>query len=277
VRATSSLSTPGPPAVACVTTSDRYFVVWAEAFHPTVTTDVVGQLLWTTLATDGGLQTISADPGGDPRRNPDVAYNRSRNEFLVAWEQESGGQWDVFARRVTGSGVPLFPAPITIDSSANDQRNPAVAAIPTAPNYGSYLVVYDREFSSSERDIYARKVNGDGTTGLITPISIPHEDEYAPVIAGDETSQRYLAAWRREDYASPQSWDGMVAWQLDLGGSQIGHSHVIGGLDAEHVSVAAGSVGDYLMVYDDPLAASRAIVGALLGKRAYLPAMLKQH
>jgi hypothetical protein len=275
VRATSSLSTPGPPAVAYASTSDRYFVVWAEAFHPTVTTDIVGQLLWTTLAADGGVRTISDDTGGDPRMNPDIAYNRSRNEFLVAWEQESGGQWDVFARQVTGSGEPLSPASITIDNSADDQRNPAVAAIPTVPNYGSYLVVYDREFSSTDRDIYARKVNGDGSTGSIRPISIPAYDEYEPAIAGDGTSRRYLAAWRREDYAPGQTWDGMVAWQLDIEGTQIGDLRIIGGKDAEHVSVAAGSAGDYLMVYDDQLAATRAIVGALLGRRTYLPTVLR--
>jgi hypothetical protein len=46
----------------------------------------------------------------------------------------------------------------------------------------------------------------------------------------------------------------------------------LGGLVADHPSVAGGSIGDFLTVFDDtPLTADSGIYGQLIGNRVYIP------
>ena len=43
---------------------------------------------------------ISDAPNGRARSNIDLAYNRTRSEFLVTWQQNASGNDDVYAQRV---------------------------------------------------------------------------------------------------------------------------------------------------------------------------------
>ena len=141
-----NLYTPAKPAVAYASTADKYLVVWQETWHPMpIPTGIEGQVVSSSGSLDGSGFTISQDPGGAPRYDPDLAYNRSRNEYLVVWRQKDPGpgDYDIYARRVQGYGTPMHPESIEIRRGGGDQEAPAVAAIPTVPNQGQYLVVWE--------------------------------------------------------------------------------------------------------------------------------------
>ena len=44
---------------------------------------------------------------------PDLAYNRHANRYLVVWQQESGSLWDIYGQQVHGGGG-LFQTVIQI-------------------------------------------------------------------------------------------------------------------------------------------------------------------
>lgn len=278
-----NLYTPAEPAVAYAYTSDKYLVVWQETWHPTpISKNIEGQV----VSSSGSLEssaTISQDTGnGDYRDEPDVAYNRSRNEYLVVWQQRDHtvNEYDIYARRVQGNGTPMSPASIAIDTDPADQLNPAAAAIPTEPNKGYYLVVYEDHTNAGDADIYARKVKGEGTTdGNLFHISRPNEDQSHPAVAGNESNQQYLVAWTHEDYSPPFIFDGIVGRAVSIDGTLLNDETALGGIDADNAAIASGPTGDFLVAFDDQplLASSRGIYGQLWGNRVYLPLALRNH
>ena len=104
--------------------------------------------------------------------------NRSRNEYLVVWEQEDPGpgDFDIYGRRVQGFGTPMHPESIEIRRGGADQLAPAVAAIPTSPNQGRYLVVWEDHWVPGDIDIHGRRVDGEGNPQPDVDVKITFED-----------------------------------------------------------------------------------------------------
>jgi hypothetical protein len=126
-----NLYTPTKPAVAYASTSDRYLVVWAETWHPIpITYDIYGQVITSAGALEGSRFSISTNTA--ILEEPDVAYNRHANRYLVVWQNRNGALCDIYAQQVHGGGG-LFQSPITIAYFTAPSTNPSVAAIPTTP------------------------------------------------------------------------------------------------------------------------------------------------
>jgi hypothetical protein len=270
----SGLATMSHPAVAYASTSDRFLLVWQETFHPApLQHDIMGRSFWTTLYPDGNAQVISNDTGnGDYRQNPDVAYNRSRNEYLVAWQQRdhTNNEYNVYARRVQGNGTPMQPASVEVDVDPKNQLNPAVAAIPGEPNKGQYLVVYEDHTNAGDTDIWARRVKGEGVVdGGMFPITQSTEDQLNPTVAGLVSGNTYLVAWSQASLP-PLAITSIHGQEIAITGDRVGADLPLGGLVADHPAAAGGR--DFVVVFDDPaLTGNRGIYGQLVGNRVYLP------
>lgn len=146
---------------------------------------------------------------------PDVAYNLNMNEYLVVFTRQtaSGQPKDVFGRRVTRDGVLLTET--AIDSSAEDQMNPAVAAYRL--NMATpYLVVFDDYWNDASGDVRGYLVNQTGEPTLL--LNIAHQNgvqEASPALVSDEDLGGYFVVWTQfgndwDVFATRISHEGLV-------------------------------------------------------------------
>jgi hypothetical protein len=270
-----NLYTPVKPAVAYASTSDRYLVVWAETWHPIpITYEIIGQVMTDSGSLDGNRFTISG--GNDSREEPDVAYNRHANRYLVVWQQQAGALWDIHGQQVHGGGG-LFQGDITIAYYTVPSTAPAVAAIPTTPTDDKFLVVWELHYAPNDRDINGRLVAEDGTPDSDFGISwASGVDESSPAIAGTESNLQYFVTWRHPQGVVDKPIKGRA---ISYGGALLGQVTEFSGVNADHPAVAAGPVGDFLVAWQDqPVWATNTnIYGQLWGYRVYLPLVLRNH
>lgn len=270
------ISSAGPrmayqPKVAHAFSAGAYLVVWENYTLGGVSSDIAGQLVSGDGSLLGSNFTIAPGTWSFNMKQPDLAYNRARNEFLVVWQQEekSTGRIDVHGRRITGGGLPLFPASMEIARYLKSSTEPAVAAIPKPSGSGRYLVAWELRQGPNNRDIMARVVNGDGTMapgGFV--INDLGADEFQPAVAGNEQAGRFLAAW----VVSSQSLFLGHAREITLDGELVGEPPVLADVFAQHPAVSDGTGGDFLAVFDGQTFSSNLdIHGRLWGNRVYLP------
>jgi len=270
-----NLYTPAKPAVAYAYTSDKYLVVWEETWHPLpINTSIVGQVVLATGALECNLITISQDPGGYFRTNPDLAYNVERNEYLVAWEQLDPGAnpelTDIYIRRVTGNGELLFPETTKIAFYTVSSTAPAVGAMPIQPD-GQYIVVFEQHYAPDDWDIQGVLISPDGNPETYVEIARTGADETQPSVSASMRRSQYLVGWKQR--ASPPLLLSNVAGRLvSAAGSTVGAPIYLSGMVSDHPRLASGWLGDFMAVYDDiPLTQDRGIYGHLIGNRNYLP------
>lgn len=286
IASSSNLADHSDPAVAYASTEDRYLVVWSEHWQPTpLQYDILGQVVKSDGTLDGGHFTIGDDPGNNSYcKKPALAYNRRRNEYLVAWQQRDpiSGETDIYARRVTGGGVALQPSSIALTTLGGDDTVPAVGAIPIdAAAEGHYLVVWEREFPANDFDILGRHLDGKGNVdGTYVFVNTTTEDSYTPSVSGSESGESFLVTW--EHLVSSGSGqiifvvDNVVGQAFGPDGTAQGEMQSMSALSKGRPDVAAGANGEFLVAFDDTLLTGDAAVGGhLWGNRIYLPLVVR--
>lgn len=272
-----NLLTPANPAVAYAYTSDRYLVVWAESWHPMpISRDVMGQVVSPSGTLDGSAITIADDTTGNFRDMPALAYNRGRNEYLVAWQEYEPGAnlWDIYARRVTAAGVLLDPVEIEVCRVSVSSTAPAVAAFANVGTDGQYLVAYELHYAPTDYNIDARPVAADGTILPSFHIAYTGLNETQPALAGSEGSRSFLSAWKRPS-GPPFIFTYVEARQVPPSGSPAPAEQYAGGVFAAKPATAAGLGGDFLVVFEEtPLGGDTGIYARLFGERTYVPMVL---
>ena len=245
-------------------------------------------MLWQTLVVkelDGDMNpgtpmSLMGWDTPDKPEKPDVAYNRSRDECLVVWQQTTGGSGDtdVYGRRVAMSGTD----PITVAgsvlaiaaSTSDDEVDPAVAAVPTTPDAGNYLVVWE-----VDGDVRMQPVDGDGTQHIARVLANTPWTERSPSVVGNEARQQFLAVWVWVPVITPPAMMNVYGRAVTLAGTMLGTDAVqVGGGQVYETAIAAGGVGDYLIAFDDNEVfgtSNRGIYGRLWGTRVYLPLALR--
>jgi len=230
------------PAVAAG--SSGYLVAWA---HETSTTN--HDIYFRRLGGDGlplgspaGLAT-----GVQFEGNPAVAYNPTDNEYLVVWEHAfSASDHDIYARRISGNGAPLDGTFIVVNSGTNES-NPVVTF---NQETGQYLVVYEYQAAGGNRDIYARRVDGDGTLpGSIIPVATGSTDQSAPATSA---GGNYLVVWQ---VAHPTSGEyDIYGRRVDAYGSLSGGSIAISTWQYDQLKPRLAfnaAAGEWLVVWED--------------------------
>lgn len=255
------------PAVAYAYTSDKYLVVWESFVQGSIASDIEGQALFSSGVLDGSNFLIAQGTWSESHDQPDLAYNRARNEFLVAWRRQnkSTGAYDIYGQRVkmaggVGTAGPAFP----IASQSKDEWKPAVAAIPKPTGVGQYLVAWEFHYSPTDRDIHARQVAGDGTIGSLSYIAITTADETSPAVAGNESAEQYLVVWTYDDLGL--FGNGIFGRTVSTG-NLLGETTVVGGTFGDHAAVASGWLGDFLVAFND-FVSDQDIYGRLWGNTA---------
>jgi hypothetical protein len=271
------------PVVAYASHIDKYVVVWTRFVQMGISYEIEGQVLSGTGALEGGNFLISASPVWNiDDRNADIAYNRSRNEFMVVWEQHdtNTSDTDIYGRRLEGNGTPIGPGPHIINSSTDIEDNPSVAAIPTVPNEGKYLVAWVSPYSLGNDNIYVQRYKGDGSQdSAIRMISSSPLSDSNPAVAGSESAGQFLVTWTQPPGGGTLS--NIKARTFSLDAEVMGPETSIGGRfsgwTADNSAVTNGRLGDYLVVYNDQTlyTPDNEIFGQLLGNRQYLPVVVR--
>jgi hypothetical protein len=268
------------PAVAYNSTDDEYLVVynnwWAGGLD-----DIAAQRV---RASDGTLlswRNIATGAGGDEKSRffPDVAYNESRNEYLIAYAYEySPTDWDIYAR-VASADLGTLSSELHIVDDTDFQTFVALAA-----GSDEYLAVWDDGppyvIIPTYRTIRARRVTGAGT--LQPPMVIVHEE---------------AEAHDRPDVAYGGAWGYLLTWRFqyslsddDVFGRFVrpGQNQPTGGYfcidsraaDSDQAALACDPSADCLVVYMDDWNPGAEIDSEIRGRFAgawhvYVPLVLR--
>ncbi len=268
------------PAVAYASTSDRYRVVYRYPKASDSSSGIWSQGLTSSGALDGAAQQVSQQSSTLMPEQPDVAYNRSRNEFLIVWQETVLGDIDVYARRfkLSGGAAPLGDEFFIANYIHVDEVAPAVAAIPTIPNEGQYLVAWEVD-TGTDHNIRAMTVSWDGTLGALRTLADTPRGEYRPAVAGSESNHQFLVTWTWIPVVTPPAMMQVQSRTLALDGTLLHDTILVGGGQVFDLAVAAGPTGDYLITFDDNEVfgiSNRGIYGRLWGSRVYLPLVVRQ-
>jgi uncharacterized protein YlbG (UPF0298 family) len=242
------------PAVAYNSQDNEYLVVWQDQRNiDTTRVDIYAR----RLAADG---TAIGDEFAVTRQAfnqnfPHVAYNSTRNEYLVVWSDQrairSTGS-DVYGQRVAADGT-LVGSDIAISTALRPQLYPRVAYNPDADEY---LVVWQdsRTSAATSSDILGQRVAGDGSLlGTNIVISDNSEAQNQPDVAYSPTSQRYLVAWDDERAVDVTGVD-VYARLVTTAGAPDGASFALStaSISQENVSVGYNAAqGEFLIVWED--------------------------
>jgi hypothetical protein len=157
-------------------------------FDQSLIPDLTGEFL-----IDTSIVYVIAD---NYQQYPAVAFDGTN--YLVVWEDERIGLWDIYGARVTPDGIVLDEGSIPISTAANNQRFPSVAF-----NGNNYLVVWE-DYRSGSPHIYGTQVTQSGQVldpnGI--PISTATSVQGHPSVTLIDTN--YLVAWH--DHRSG-AWD----------------------------------------------------------------------
>jgi hypothetical protein len=221
---------------------------------------------------EGNLITIAQ--ASESLQEPDVAYNRHANRYLVVWQKDSGSLTDIYGQQLQGNGT-LYQSAILIAYYTVSSTAPAVASIPTSPTTDKFLVVWELHYAAGDRDIWGRPIAEDGTPGVAFSISgSAAVNETTPAIAATESNHSYFVLWNHPLGVMDKPIKGQA---ILYDGSKLGNMVTFSGVAADQPSLAAGSMGDFFTVWkDQPISVTNTnIYGQLTGNRVYLPILLR--
>ena len=145
-------------------------------------------------------------------RDPQVAYNSLRDEFLVVWNDvcySATPAARVLARRLNRYGLPVG-ATFEV-SPTEDGRNRSRASVAYDPVNDRYLVVYAMDYwnNGSDLDIRGRFLAWDGVVpgwGEVI-VSQSTDNEWNPEVSLSAATGNHLVAW-----STLQATAGTVVW-----------------------------------------------------------------
>lgn len=164
---------------------------------------------------------------GVHNRTPTVAYNTVHDEYLVVWYTEQDQYtWDIWARRVGRDGS--LSSWFNVDTwEAGKLCEPAVAY---SPIHDEYLIVYTFQWTTTDYDIFARRINWDspGASGRIY-VDTEVDIQQHPSVAYNSQTDEYLVVY--EDETTPP-FRQILARRINASDGTV---------DASPVTIASGA------------------------------------
>ena len=145
-----------------------------------------GKILDATPITVSDIRSVYTEAQGDPA----IAFDGTN--YLVAWQDDRGTWWDIYANRISPAGLVLDGNGFVVANTSDGENDPGIAFDGT-----NYLVVWTDwpGAESRESSIFARRVSPAGavldTTSLA--LAVAPGEQSAPGVAFDGTN--YLVAW----------------------------------------------------------------------------------
>jgi hypothetical protein len=199
------------PRVAYNPIANNYLVVWqAGSLVSNEEFEILGQLVSRQGGEIGADFRISnAGLDGDPEHTataPDITFNQTANEFLVAWQDHRLGEYEIFGQLISAAGAEVgADFRISHVGMEGDQavgaNAPAIAANPADNEYLVTWVAGERPDFVSH--VFGQRVSAAGANvGSEFPVSNASERPASPDIAYNTNAGGYLAAWEAPGAAS---------------------------------------------------------------------------
>ena len=175
---------------------------------------------------------------------------------IVAWADTRGSSFDIYAQRIVASGAvaPGWPATgLLVCNAANSQGNPVMVSDGAG---GAIIAWADPRGGLANRDIYAMRVNADGTLGagwpvngrLLSSVNVL-KDEQNPVIASDGAGGA-IVAWELV-FTSPTDIDIYAARVTSAGALGWSTPLVTPGAKQDAPCIVADGAGGAIIGYED--------------------------
>ncbi|MFO0547308.1 MAG: DUF4215 domain-containing protein [Polyangiaceae bacterium] len=191
------------PAIASNGTD--FFVAWGDLRLGAVS------IYGARVTAAGGVVDANGIPINSLSSSWAPAVGSNGVDYLVAWMDHRSGAFDVYASRVSTTGVVLDPAGLVAGNAANDQFYPAVAS-----NGTDYLLAW-RDYRDGRGDVYATRITSAGApldaTGL--PLATSGGGDSAPALAYNPAADAYIAVYESSErivgrFVSAACGDGSV-------------------------------------------------------------------
>lgn len=241
------------PDVAVNSTNGEYLVAWEHVAG--VSNHDVKAALVSSAGVPGSPFPVAV-VSTTSEAYPAVAYNATRNEYLVVWQQATVDNYVIRGRRISATGA-LLGSVITVGNASSSISS---GSLPYQPDVAwdsvndRYLVVW-ATYTGSEYDISGQRVSGDGALlGDSLVIENWQHDQIKPKAAFNQHWAEFMVAWEDHHWANGAARD-IYARRIDdsgaLNGDRLG---VAGGLDGnERLNPAIAykaSVREYMVVYE---------------------------
>ncbi|MCU0280461.1 MAG: hypothetical protein MUE66_01220 [Acidimicrobiia bacterium] len=232
-------------------TADQFLVVWEDTRDWSRGQDIYGRLVNAAGSPLGSDALICGANATKYDYSPAVAWNTTRNEYLVVWQdyrnQLTSGS-DIYGRRVNAAGVPQgADFRISGSGATGNESTPAIAWNSVR---NQYLVVWadDRAWTSA---VHGRRLRADGARlgeDFLIPASAWHH-ALAPAVVYNATRNEYFVVW--EDWRNVFDIYGR---RVRASGSPVGTDLRISAAGAEAFNPALawdGVNNRYLVVWED--------------------------
>lgn len=196
------------PATAFNPVSRQYLVVWSGDETLDERHEVYGRFVTAEGAPAGGAFLIGVAGGaGDATRRvywPQVAYNATRNEFLVVWLGDHSAvdnDVEIWARRVSAAGAPIGGQfGVSSMGPGNAAFNASHQQVVHNPRRDQYLVVWhgtdDGLPAHPEAEVFGRRISGDGAPiGGDVRIGDTTKVGAYPMVTYNSTADEYLVSF----------------------------------------------------------------------------------
>lgn len=238
------------PSVTYNSTTDRYMVVWYSDHIVDEQFEVFSQGVASSGTLTGSNVRVSA-MGSDPNSlydafNPDVSWNSTNNQYMVAWHGDNVGigdaQIEIFVRRIDGSSLNHGNTigATTVISDMGPAGNTAYSAVDAAISYNStnnnYLVVWRGDDDTAplvndEFEVFGQFVSNFGVVANVDGFfrisnmgtsGSTNFGAFAPAIDYDPNMQRFMVSWHGDDNAG-----GLIDNELEIFNQKVTTSGVL--------------------------------------------------
>jgi hypothetical protein len=236
------------PALAC--DGANCLAVWPD--YRSGSYDIYGARITpagTILDPEGILISLAAHG----QHYPAAAFGST--DFQVVWQDSRMGSYDLYAARVTPTGVVRDPSGFPVSAAAAAQRYPAVAFDGT-----NFLVAWP-DYRAHSYDIYAARVSPAGVvldpSGI--PVSVAANPQSYPAVAFNGTN--FLIVWQD---ARSGSFSDIYAARVTPSGTVLDPSGIPVSTAAndQWYPVCASDGSDFLVAWQDFRSGSYDVYGA---------------
>ena len=245
------------PAVAYNPVNREFLVVWSGEDDAAGLANGEFEIYAQRIAAATGAEIGTNDfrisdmgPDGDPlfdALDPSVAFNAAGDEYLVVWAADDlagtqvEGETEIFGQRLAGAtGAEIGTNDFRITDVGPDGDPLWDAAVPQVaynPAGAEYLVVFAAEdniglLANGEFEIYGQRLGAAGAQIGANDFRISSAgvdgdatyDAFAPAVAFDPVSNRYLVVWEGEDTVGLLAPDEneIFGQLLGAGGVEVG-------------------------------------------------------
>ncbi len=160
----------------------------------------------------GGNFKVNSDTEQAFQLRPDISFDDSGN-FIITWEDQRSGEWDVYAQRYFSDGSTLGDNfKVNDDAPDSYQRNASI----TSDENGNFVICW-QDSRDDYQDIYAQRFSNNATpigTNFKVNTDTTNTYQYYSEITGD-ASGNFMIAW--EDHRNGYNGDIFKQFYLNDG------------------------------------------------------------